>query len=486
MNSSGSNNIAIGDHALSNNETGHDNVVVGTATGGTGSFNTVVGIGSLAFNNAARRNTAVGYGSLGLQSFGLSGSNFNSDNTAVGFEALYSNQPTSSLTGIQNTAVGALSLRANTVGYQNTAVGAESLASNTTGRFATAVGYRALFTQSFDNGGVDWHTGNTAVGYEALYSNQPTTPDEGYNNTAIGIWALRSNTTGRLNVAVGAGALFSNTTARSNVAIGTGSLYANQTGSWNTAVGNTALQKNFSGDRNTAAGQMALFNNDTGADNVALGDHASVSNTGGSWNVSIGKDALFDNQTGNGNIAIGHTAGQTETGSNRLYIANAMASALIYGQFDTQRVAIAATDPTVALDVNGQIRMRVIVASPLNYVCYDGNGVFGYCSSDASLKEDVRPLTADHDVTRELASLRGVTFAWKDKERGGEKRDMGLLAQEVEPVLPEVVSTNLDGYKSVDYPKLTAFLIEVAKAQQKEIVELKARLDALERAAPRP
>ena len=50
---------------------------------------------------------------------------------------------------------------------------------------------------------------------------------------------------------------------------------------------------------------------------------------------------------------------------------------------------------------------------------------------------------------------------------------MGLIAQEVESIVPEVVSTNEDGYKSVDYAKLVPLLIESIKAQQKEIEELK-------------
>ena len=55
-----------------------------------------------------------------------------------------------------------------------------------------------------------------------------------------------------------------------------------------------------------------------------------------------------------------------------------------------------------------------------------------------------------------------------------------VIAQEVEEVLPEVVSEDNEGYKSVDYSKLTPLLIEAIKAQQAQIEELKERIETLE------
>ncbi|MFI5168157.1 MAG: tail fiber domain-containing protein, partial [Thermoanaerobaculales bacterium] len=58
----------------------------------------------------------------------------------------------------------------------------------------------------------------------------------------------------------------------------------------------------------------------------------------------------------------------------------------------------------------------------------------------------------------------------------GTNREIGFIAQEVEAVLPEVVHVEADGYRSMDYAKLTALLVEVAKAQQTEIEALKMAL----------
>jgi hypothetical protein len=64
------------------------------------------------------------------------------------------------------------------------------------------------------------------------------------------------------------------------------------------------------------------------------------------------------------------------------------------------------------------------------------------------------------------------------KETG--KKDIGVIAQEVEEILPEIVQTRSNGYKAVDYQKLTTLLIESIKEQQFIINDLKTRLETLE------
>ena len=98
--------------------------------------------------------------------------------SAVGFEALYSNQPYSGNFGRNNTAVGSLAMRANYAGYQNTAVGNYSLQINYAGYENTAVGNYALQTNSYGYK-------NTAIGYEADVSTGSL-----FNATAIGYGAV--------------------------------------------------------------------------------------------------------------------------------------------------------------------------------------------------------------------------------------------------------------------------------------------------------
>ena len=92
-------------------------------------------------------------------------------------------------------------------------------------------------------------------------------------------------------------------------------------------------------------------------------------------------------------------------------------------------------------------------------------------TSDATLKTNVETLTGSLDAVK---SLRGVSFDWI--ENGGS--EVGVIAQEVEDVLPDVVNTNEDSIKSVKYGNMVAVLIEAMKEQQAQIDEPKLQLNS--------
>lgn len=97
--------------------------------------------------------------------------------------------------------------------------------------------------------------------------------------------------------------------------------------------------------------------------------------------------------------------------------------------------------------------------------------VVAYYSSDKRYKENIKPI---ENALDKVKAINGVTFNWNEKshkETG--KKDVGVIAQEVEEVFPEIVETRRNGYKAVDYQKLTAVLIESVK-------ELTAKVEALE------
>ncbi len=89
-------------------------------------------------------------------------------------------------------------------------------------------------------------------------------------------------------------------------------------------------------------------------------------------------------------------------------------------------------------------------------------------SSDARYKENVSQLTNALDKVMQLS---GISFDWKEKAERGEGTQIGFIAQEVEKVLPELVVTGKNGYKSVAYANITAVLVEAIK-------ELKTKSDA--------
>lgn len=93
--------------------------------------------------------------------------------------------------------------------------------------------------------------------------------------------------------------------------------------------------------------------------------------------------------------------------------------------------------------------------------------------SDITLKKNIA--TIESPLTK-ILKLRGVTFDWKKDN----KASVGVIAQEVEKVFPELVQTNAEGIKSVEYGNLVAPLIEAVKEQQKEIESLNNRIKVLE------
>ena len=98
--------------------------------------------------------------------------------------------------------------------------------------------------------------------------------------------------------------------------------------------------------------------------------------------------------------------------------------------------------------------------------------ITAFFSSDERLKDNVTPIESALD---KLNQIGGYEFDWNsDSEHSG--HDVGVIAQEIEKVLPEVVVTRGNGYKAVRYEKIVALLIQAIKEQQSQIDDLQSRL----------
>jgi hypothetical protein len=105
------------------------------------------------------------------------------------------------------------------------------------------------------------------------------------------------------------------------------------------------------------------------------------------------------------------------------------------------------------------------------------NDVVAFSSSDKRWKENIKPI---ENALDKLSKIGGYEFDWKElteeerkTQHSNEGHDVGVIAQEVEEILPEVVTTRENGYKGVRYEKLVPLLIESIKELQSEINELK-------------
>ncbi len=119
--------------------------------------------------------------------------------------------------------------------------------------------------------------------------------------------------------------------------------------------------------------------------------------------------------------------------------------------------------------------------------CSSGGGS-GCCPSDRRFKQNITPIDS---ALEKVAKLQGVTFTWDRaaylRQFFCEGKQLGLIAQDVESIIPEVVLTDAEGYKSITYDKLTAVLIEAVKDMKKRmnvqdsIIKVQsARIKALE------
>jgi len=182
--------------------------------------------------------------------------------------------------------------------------------------------------------------------------------------------------------------------------------------------------------------------------------NANVANSGNQWNI--------DNYDGSFRVFQGSTNAAFVIGANG-------------------NVGIGSTGfppaPDVKLEVCGNMEVMGWIKAT-GTITTDGTIT---CSSDLRFKKNISPL---NNALSNILSLRGVNYDWRINEfpekNFSKGNQIGFIAQELEKVYPEFVFTDKDGYKSVDYSRLTPILVEAIKEQQKIIDSYDKRLKVLE------
>ena len=222
----------------------------------------------------------------------------------------------------------------------------------------------------------------------------------------------------------------------------------------NVNIGDNILELNFGGSATTSG---LLTKDSTGGSTTsgsllwdATNDYWKAGKFGSEAKIllSLGDGVVSGSDQITKTLQEVTTAGNTT--SNAVSITNSTAST---------------TKTTGALVVTGGVG----VSGAVNV----GGDVVAFASSDERLKDNIQPIS---NPLEKINLISGNSFVWNEEKQNIYKgKDYGVIAQEVEKILPELVQTREDGFKAVKYDKLISLLIESVKELSKEVKELKEK-----------
>jgi Hep_Hag. len=368
--------------------------------------------------------------------------------------------------------------------------GSFALGTNCTvsGFYSLATGYNAAATGNF----------SFSLGYETNNSGDASSAI-GYQTSVSGTYALaigyQSNASYYNAIAIGAG-----DTASSDGSLAIGR-FNKSTNFYSVSIGVSNIS---TGIGSTSIG---MFNHATGLNALALGNQSFASGHNG---IAIGNaassEALQSVSIGTNSI----TKGDLSTAIGFGIVSKPFASVAVGEYNDTSicfnsldddsrdpifmvgnglyysrrnaltvfkngYIGIGTTNATQLLDVNGNARFRGVASGTFgNNLNIMADGTLTTATSDISMKENIDQIS---DALERVIKLRGVFFNWKNDST--KIKQIGMIAQEVEPVVPEIVFTNpVDGLKGINYSQASALFVEAIKEQQKRITGQQQQIES--------
>ena len=521
LNSTANFNTFIGYDAGISNSTGEGNTFIGSNSGSSntsGQYNTFMGFWAGKSNSTGWWNTFIGNTAGYSNTIGVS-------NTFLGYQTGVSNT-----SGTANTFIGRGAGYTNLDGYENTYLGNQAGSNNASGFGNVFIGNAAGANE----------TGSNRLYIENSNISTPLIYGEFDNDIVTVNGRLGVGTSSPSSTLTVAGIMEST----GGIKFPDGSMQVTASGEGLTDATSTFYGQNAgastTGLSNTFIGAESAYNNTIGYENTFIGYQSGYSNLIGRRNTFVGYAAGYSNDKGEGNVLIGYNAGYLGTGHNKLYIENSSSSTpLIYGEFDNDIVVVnGSLDVTGTFSTQGNINtpsgyqiegVQVIKADndntlvgrnagqsaglgnvfigyqaglneTGNYKLYISNSatatplVYGefnngfvevngdlyvtgntYVDSDETLKKDIKPIQSS---LSKVLDLQGVTYTWKEES---DRRHYGVIAQQVEEILPEVVKKGDDEIRKVAYMELIPVLIEAVKEQQKTITKLSNEVKELKR-----
>ena len=524
----GYSNIFIGDSAGLSNTTGNRNVFIGNQSGinnTIGNFNVFLGYEAGTSNTSGQWNTFIGYQAgrtnatsgynvfIGYNAgFSNTGGNWNvfvgrdaGKSNVGGFSNVFIGDQAgqSNIDGPYNMFIGGRAGRDNTSGYNNIFIGERCGQPNTTGSNnlfmgtwtggSNSIGSQNLFLGVSAGYSNVSGTGNVFLGYEAghdetgsnkLYiANSSTNPPLIYGDFASGFIGL-----GTTNPFCGIDVEKASNGATFGKFGNCNPLYligCNPNIGFNTYWGGTGW-KFGKGSSNQYAG---IFSVDPTTGTIGF----ITTNAGNADATCTTTERLTILQ--NGNVGIGNSSPTAQ-----LDITGTNATGIKYIKTGSKDARITVGDPTKSWSISsgwsvagdfsiveegvagdrlyikqgGNIGVGTV--TPAQKLSVNGNicyvGSIGACS-DIRYKKNVTNL---NNSLSNILQLQGVNYYWKTDEfpenNFTKEKQIGFIAQDIEKFYPEVILTDNNGYKSVDYSRLTPILVEAIKEQQQQIETL--------------
>ena len=236
----------------------------------------------------------------------------------------------------------------------------------------------------------------------------------------------------------------------------------------------------LSGGTITSTGTVAIASGGITADMLQASGGGSLGNGTLNYHLVSNGDGTFDWEQMQGSLSAGNGIDSTQLASNIIQVETDQRSYISQIGYDSNGYyeitsadehkwyseVSAAAQLNMILEADGDLLVRQDVVAYSTVV-----------ASDESLKDNI--ITIDNALDK-VHNLRGVEFDWNKGNKKG-NHDIGVIAQEVEKVIPEVVYSkkDIDGedFKAVDYQKLTAVLIEAVKELSQEVTELKKQIN---------
>jgi len=504
-NTSGTRNTFSGYYSGRNNTTGDDNIFIGNESGysnTSGNYNVFLGSRS-GTNGNGFKNVLIGYEA---GRYNVSSSN----NVFLGHKAGRNHD-----TGNNNVFIGNDAGLNHDDGENNIFIGPYS------GRYAKGDGNICIGQRAGENN----TTGYSNVFVSVASGMENTT---GYSNVLIGDQAGWNNTTGYENVVIGRIAGWANESGHRNVFIGYGAgngetnsnrLYiSNTAGGPNNAfmygefdnrflrlngeleisgaTGNAAAQLNLAGGSNSghnAQGyKLRISNYDNDDANYTYPIYVLDENDGVDFwlrsRSSAGgySRAYFQGKVGIGTTNPSHNLTLRSSSNNvtaikmenttayRDYVLQVCGSGVSGRQSNFEIWNASYSNPSFVITDNNHIAINT--TNPGSYRFYVNGSSYstgGWHSSDIRYKESIENIDGAVDLIR---NVRGVSFQWKADDfpdKGFEKgKHYGVIAQEIENILPELTKKGPDGDLAVAYQEFIPILIEAVKTQDDKITKL--------------